>query len=608
MCGIVGYTGPREACDILVDGLRRLEYRGYDSAGVAIANGNAISLVKCKGRVDDLSKKLKGSPLEGGAGIGHTRWATHGEPSEINSHPHVSGFGKIYVVHNGIIENFSELKAFLQEHGYGFSSETDSEVIAHLVEYHYKGDLKEAVMAALHELEGSYAISVLSTDHEGMLIAAKKESPLVIGLGKGEMFIASDIPAVINHTSDFLILEDREIAVLTPNKVELFNHLGVVAEKKEMKVDWVVDSAEKDGFDHFMMKEIYDIPLALSALLNPLIIEGSVRFDKLQLDQQIGSTVERIHFVACGTAYHSAIIGREIIEKLAGIPVDVEVASEFRYRRFLAGKNDLVVIISQSGETLDSLLALKKAKSQGCKVLSIVNVVGSSIARASDYVLYINAGPEISVASTKAYNNQVALLTVFASWLAQMRFSLDPKVLIELNSGLLRMPKLAQEILENRSVIQAFASEHYNANSIFYLGRGVDYALAMEGSLKLKEISYIHSEAYAGGELKHGTIALIEPGTLCVTPVTQGDLIDKMVSNMIEVKSRGAVVFAITQERYREKVSNVADCTVTIPNCDDLLAPALAVIPMQLFAYYVAVLKGCDVDQPRNLAKSVTVE
>ena len=608
MCGIVGYTGPREVSKILLDGLRRLEYRGYDSAGIAVADGNAISLVKCKGRVNDLSYKLIKTPVNGFTGIGHTRWATHGEPSEINSHPHVSGSGKIYLVHNGIIENYVELRKFLQKQGFSFSSETDSEVIAHLVEFHYDGDLKKAVMRAMHELQGSYALSVLSTDHEGMLVVAKKESPLIIGLGVNENFVASDIPAFLEHTDKILVLDDWEVAVITQKRVDVFNQLGSIVEKKEIKVDWTIDAAEKGGFDHFMMKEISEIPSALNAVVSSSIVEGNVHFECLQSDQQLGSTVERVHIVACGTAYHSGLIGRCLIEKLAGIPVDVEVASEFRYRDFMVGKNDLVVVISQSGETLDTLLAMKKAQSCGCKVLAIVNVVGSTIARSADYVLYTSAGPEISVASTKAYNNQVAMLTLFASYLASMRGNIDPLTLKKFNLDLLQLSNNASVLVGNRKKIQEFASEHYNATSIFYLGRGLDYALAMEGSLKLKEISYIHSEAYAGGELKHGTIALIEKGTLCVCAVTQSHLVDKMITNMVEVRTRGALILAITQEQYKDKVGQVADCLITIPNSNDLLSATSAVIPMQLFAYYVAVMKGCDVDKPRNLAKSVTVE
>jgi glucosamine--fructose-6-phosphate aminotransferase (isomerizing) len=607
MCGIVGYIGERCAAPILINGLKKLEYRGYDSAGVAVFDNGALKVVKCKGRLKCLEEKVANETLEGKVGIGHTRWATHGEPNDVNSHPHISNSGKIAVVHNGIIENYIKLKEFLQSKGYNFESDTDTEVVAHLVDYNYKGDLKEAVMSTISELEGSYALGVICSDCPDMFLAARKDSPLIVGLGRGENFIASDIPAILEHTRDIYILEDKEIAVLDKDNVKVFNIYGTEVKKEVFHVNWDVAAAEKSGYKHFMMKEMCEEPKVLKDTISPRIKDGKIVLDSINIEPEYLENIDRIHIVACGTAYHAGVVGKYLIEKLARIPVEVDVASEFRYRDPLLSDKDLVIIISQSGETIDTLFALRESKRKGARVLSIVNVVGSSIARESDEVLYTWAGPEIAVASTKAYNTQLAVLYLIACDFAKKRGTIDDEQLERIIEQLKEMPSVVDKVLQNKEAIQKFSSEHYNAKSIFFIGRGLDYALSMEGSLKLKEISYIHSEAYAGGELKHGTIALIEKCTLVVCPMTQDDLLEKMISNIREVKARGAVVLAITQEKNKE-VEKVADVVIKIPDVDPLVAPIAAITSMQLFAYYMAVQKGCDVDKPRNLAKSVTVE
>jgi len=607
MCGIVGYIGDRTAAPILINGLKKLEYRGYDSAGIAILNGDVLNVIKCKGRLSELEKKIGTEDIKGCIGIGHTRWATHGEPNDVNSHPHMSNSGRFAVVHNGIIENYMKLKEFLQSQGYKFVSETDTEVIAHLVEHHYKGDLTKAVSETVSELEGSYALGVICADCKDSFVAARKDSPLIIGIGNGEMFIASDIPAILEHTRDIYILEDKEIAVLERKGARIFNVYGAEVKKDVFHVDWDVSAAEKSGFEHFMMKEIYDEPKALRDTIQPRIQNGSIVLDTIRITADELKALERIYIVACGTAYHAGVVGKYLIEKLARISVETDVASEFRYRDPLINDKSLVIIISQSGETIDTLFALREAKKKGAKILSIVNVVGSSIARESENVLYTWAGPEIAVASTKAYNTQLAALYLIALDFAKKRGTIDEATFTNIVKGLQDIPAVIEKLLKNKESIQKFASQHYNARSIFFIGRGLDYALSMEGSLKLKEISYIHSEAYTGGELKHGTIALIEQGTLVVCSMTQDALFEKMVSNIKEVKARGAVVMAITQERNSD-IRKVADMVITIPNVDSILAPIAAVTPMQLFAYFIAVQKDCDVDKPRNLAKSVTVE
>ena len=609
MCGIVGYIGKKQVAPILVDGLKKLEYRGYDSAGVAMYDKTGkISVIKTKGRLSALEEKLKPCKLESTMGIGHTRWATHGEPNDVNSHPHCSQNGQIAVVHNGIIENYMQLKEFLQSKGYVFQSETDTEVIAQLVEYNFKGDLVKAVMNTLNDLEGSYALGVLCTTCGDQFVAARKDSPLIVGLGENENFIASDIPAILQYTRDIYILEDREVVSIREDDVTIYNLLGEEIQRDVFHVDWDVTSAEKGGFEHFMMKEMCEEPQVVKATLAPRLKDGKILLDKITLTSEDVKKLEKINIVACGTAYHAGVVARYAIEKLARIPVEVDLASEFRYRDPIINDRHLTIIISQSGETLDSLMALREAKKKGSRILSVVNVVGSSIARESDDLLYTWAGPEIAVASTKAYNTQLAALYLIALDLANKKETITEEEYKRYLEELNRVPVFLEKVLENKEEIQKFASEQFNAKSIFFLGRGLDYALSMEGSLKLKEISYIHSEAYAGGELKHGTIALIEQGTLVVCPLTQESLFDKMVSNIREVKARGAIVMAITQERFAEEVKKSADVVVTIPDVMPLLAPIIAITPMQLFAYFMSVLRGNDVDKPRNLAKSVTVE
>lgn len=607
MCGIVGYVGNKTALPILIKGLKKLEYRGYDSAGVAVYNNNELKVIKSKGRLVALEEKAAGENLTGTLGIGHTRWATHGEPNDVNSHPHLSQSGNIAVVHNGIIENYLKLKDFLISKGYEFKSETDTEVIAHLVEYHYKGDLVEAVMETIEELEGSYALGVICKDYSDTFVAAKKDSPLVVGLGKGENFIASDIPAILEHTRDIYILEDREIVVIKADSVKVLNSLGTEVKKEIFHVNWDVTAAEKGGYEHFMMKEMCEEPKCIRDTISPRIKGDAIVLDDIKITKDELEKIKKIFIVACGTAYHAGVVAKYVIEKLARIPVEVDVASEFRYRDPIVSDKDLVIIISQSGETLDTLAAMREAKSRGARILSIVNVVGSSIARESNDLIYTWAGPEIAVASTKAYNTQLCALYLVAIDFAFKLGQISEEMYKSLIEELKKVPEIVEEVLKTNEIIQKFASQHYNAKSIFFIGRGLDYALSMEGSLKLKEISYIHSEAYAGGELKHGTIALIEKGTLVVCPMTQDTLMDKMISNIVEVKSRGAVILAITQER-NTAVEKVADVVVNIPDINPLLAPIAAVTPLQLFAYYMAVQKGCDVDKPRNLAKSVTVE
>lgn len=608
MCGIVGYIGNKKAIPVLINGLSKLEYRGYDSAGVSVNENGTLRVVKCKGRLACLEEKLQTEELNSCMGIGHTRWATHGEPNDVNSHPHISQSGEISVVHNGIIENYMQIKEFLISEGYNFKSETDTEVIAHLVEYYYEGSLVDAVMKVLDEIEGSYALGVLCKYDKDTFVCARKDSPLIIGLGEGENFIASDIPAILEYTRNIYILEDKEVAVLTKDSVQVFNSLGAPVHKEVFRVDWDVEAAEKGGYEHFMMKEMCEEPKVIKDTITPRIKKGELVLDSINITKEDIEKLEKIYIVACGTAYHAGVVGKYIIEKLCRIPVEVDVASEFRYRDPLISEKNMTIIISQSGETLDTLFALREAKKKGSRILSIVNVVGSSIARDSDDVLYTWAGPEIAVASTKAYNTQLTALYLVALHLALKQGTISKEEADSILEQLKSIPGGVEKILQDRDGIQKFAHSHYNAKSIFFIGRGLDYALSMEGSLKLKEISYIHSEAYAGGELKHGTIALIEKGTLVVCPMTQDSLFDKMVSNIREVKARGAVVMAITQEKHREELEKTADMVITIPDVDSLTAPIAAVTPMQLFAYYMAIEKGCDVDKPRNLAKSVTVE
>jgi len=615
MCGIVGYIGQDKTLDILMDGLSRLEYRGYDSAGVAFLQDGGVRVIKRKGRLANLNEALEQQGCfkndDVYAGIGHTRWATHGAPSDENSHPHLSASGRIAVVHNGIIENYLELKKYLTDKGYVFHSETDTEVIAHLVEHYYKkvqpGDLLEAVRLTLGVLEGSYALGVLCDDCPASFVAARKDSPLIIGLGEGGNYIASDIPAILSRTRNILIIEDQEIACLNASEVRLYDSLGQDVVREPVYVTWDSEAAEKGGYEHFMMKEINEEPRALRDTIVPRIRNGLINFEHVDLSREILENTDHVHIVACGTASHAGVVGKYIIEKLCRIPVQVDVASEFRYRDPIVSDKTLVIIISQSGETLDTLAAMREAKKLGARILAIVNVVGSSIAREADSVIYTAAGPEIAVASTKAYNTQLAALYLLAFQMAHTLQRIDQDIYEDYLKKMQELPALMEETLSRQETVQKFAAEHFNVHSVFFIGRSLDYALSMEASLKLKEISYIHSEAYAGGELKHGTIALIEEGTLVVCPLTQNNLMDKMISNIREVKARGAVVLGIASDSC-EKASEVCDTIIRIPDVDSLLAPIIAVTPAQLFAYYVTVNKGLDVDKPRNLAKSVTVE
>lgn len=607
VCGIVGYIGDKQALPILIEGLKRLEYRGYDSAGVAVHNGHCINISKAKGRLTVLEQRIDPNQLQGTLGIGHTRWATHGEPSDINSHPHTNQSGEIAIVHNGIIENYMKLKDWLQKEGYVFVSETDTEVVAHLINYYYRGDLVEAVRNTLDKIEGSYALGVIAKDHPDCMVVARKDSPLVIGLGDGENYIASDIPAILKYTRRVYLLEDREIALIRRDGVEIIDQYGKKVQKEVFEVTWDVESAEKGGYQHFMIKEIHEEPKALRDTMASRIVDGKVNLSDLNVTREQLEKAGKIIIIACGTAYHAGVVGKYVIEKLARIPVDVEIASEFRYKDPLINEDNIVIIISQSGETADTLAAMRVCKKVGAKVIAITNVVGSTVSREADHVVYTWAGPEIAVASTKAYTTQLLCMYMMALDFADKMGRISADEYQRIIEEIRKLPELAQEILDDKEIIQRCADETFNASSIFYMGRGLDYAVAMEGSLKLKEISYIHSEAYAAGELKHGTIALIEEGTPVVALATQKGLFEKTLSNIKEVKARGAFVIAVAMEGDTE-IEKEADRVIYIPRVYDILAPVLVVIPLQLYAYYVAVAKGCDVDKPRNLAKSVTVE
>ena len=611
MCGIVGYIGGEQAAPILLEGLSRLEYRGYDSAGVAVFDGQTGSLAvhKAKGRLQVLSDQLHGgADLDSPVGVGHTRWATHGAPSDVNSHPQVSRSGKIAVVHNGIIENYAELKAFLMNQGVSFTSETDTEVVAQLIEYFYDGDLLQAVGRVLHRIQGAYALGILCADCPDQIIAVRKDSPLILGYGEGCNFIASDVTAILRHTRRVGYMEDGELAVLTREGVQCYNHLMQPIEKEIVTVDWEIDAAEKGGYEHFMFKEIMEQPEALRRCLSPRIREGEAVFEDFSLSKDFLQNMRRIYIVACGSSYHVGMVGKYHLERLTRIPVEVALGSEFRYMDPIVDEHTLVIVISQSGETLDTMAALREARRLGGHILSIVNVVGSSIARESDQVLYTWAGPEIAVATTKAYTTQLALLSLLALWLGKRLGTVPEKDCREMVAAFRELPGKMEEVLSHRDDIQYFASQYFNHDSIFFMGRNLDYALGLEGSLKLKEISYIHSEAYASGELKHGTISLIEDGTLVVALGTYGKLFAKAMSNVVEVKSRGASVLALTTYPHQEEMARTADVVMTIPDIHALLLPILGVVPLQLFAYYVALMRGCDIDKPRNLAKSVTVE
>ena len=608
MCGIVGFVGRQEASPILVEGLSKLEYRGYDSAGVAVLEDGEIKVRKYKGRLKNLEDNLMQSPLNGLIGIGHTRWATHGEPSAINSHPHTNENATISVVHNGIIENYIKLKEWLKTKGYEFYSETDTEVIPNLVDYYYKGDLFEAVVKATGKMEGSYAIGVICKDEPDKIVAVRKDSPLIVGLGENEYFIASDIPAVINHTREVYLLEDKEFVILTNDGVEIKTEDGEEINKEIYHVTWDVDAAEKGGYEDFMLKEIHEQPKAIKDTLTSRVLRNTpVNLDDINLSKEELETFDRVFIVACGTAYHAGLVGKTIIEKLAKIPVEVDIASEFRYRDPLITDKSLVIVVSQSGETADTLAVLRDAKKVGTKVLAITNVVGSSVSREADHVIYTWAGPEIAVASTKAYETMLVAFYILGIYFGELKGIIDNDLAEALKEELLVISDKVKLILDKKDELQKYASKHYMAKDLFFLGRGMDYAVALEGSLKLKEISYIHSDAYAGGELKHGTIALVEEGTPIIALLTDDKLKDKMISNIREVITRGARVLAIAIEGDNE-ASEVCNEVIYIPRTHELLTPLLSVIPLQLIAYYVAKQKGCDVDKPRNLAKSVTVE
>ena len=610
MCGIVGYIGFNQASDFLLDGMAKLEYRGYDSAGIAVIGvDNVIKIQKKVGRLANLEAIVKADPNEGTVGIGHTRWATHGRPSDMNSHPHSSEDGKFAVVHNGIIENYMPLKEELIEKGYHFKSETDTEVVAHLLADMYDGDFVGTVRRMLDRVDGAYALEIICADEPDKIICTKKENPLVIGLGKGENFVASDIPAIINYTRDTYILNDGELAIVTRDNVAVFDRKGNTIDKEVFHVNWNAEAAEKGGYEHFMLKEIHDQPKAVRDTFGTHISEDgkAAVFDELNWTADDVAAFNKILIVACGTAYHAGLVTKQYIENLARIPVSVEIASEYRYSNPLTDEKTLCIVISQSGETSDTLAALKEAKRLGAKSLAITNVVGSSISREADNTVYTWAGPEISVASTKAYTTQLVAGLLFAVYLGQLNGKMDPALGEEILCGVKNLPTLIHEIFEVDEDMKAFAKHYGFKSDAFFLGRAIDYAVAMEGALKLKEISYIHAEAYAGGELKHGTLALIEEGVPVIALATQEDVYDKMISNIREVKAREAVVIGIGM-KGDEELSKHVDHTIYVPRANKFIAPILAVVPLQLLAYYAAITRGADVDKPRNLAKSVTVE
>lgn len=611
MCGIVGYIGNNQAVPVLINGLSRLEYRGYDSAGVAVYNADTkgLDVKKCKGRLKNLEEVLEQSPLTAQVGIGHTRWATHGEPSVLNAHPHLNQSGEIAVIHNGIIENYMKLKDWLiDEKGVEFKSETDTEVIAHLVATFYEGDLLDAVNKAVEKMEGAYAIGVICKDEPDKIVAVRKDSPLIVGIGEGENFLASDIPAILKYTKKVYLIENDETVLMTKDDITIFDALGQKVDRDVFEVTWDADAAEKEGYEHFTIKEINEQPTGVHATLHRrLDADDNIVLDGIKLTKEDLDNFNKIYIVACGTAYHAGLIGKYAIEKLANIPVEVDIASEFRYRDPFIDDKTLFIAVSQSGETLDTLQSLREAKRRGARILSVVNVVGSSVARDSHDVFYTWAGPEIGVASTKAFTTQLTAFYLIAMHMGRLKGTVDNAMYTTLLNNLKDMPQAIQSVLDNYEVVQQLADEQFNNESVFFMGRGVDVDIAFEASLKLKEISYINSFAIAAGELKHGTIALIEKGTLVVAYATQERIFDKMLSNIKEVKARGAHVVAIAQHGH-EEIAKVADQVLWIPRTMDVLAPILSIVPMQLFAYYVSLARGNDVDKPRNLAKSVTVE
>ena len=609
MCGIVGYVGDRQAAEFLLDGLSKLEYRGYDSAGIAVYDGENIRVEKCVGRLAALREKIKGNVPVGSLGIGHTRWATHGRPSDVNSHPHTDCHGDFAIVHNGIIENYLSLKEELTAKGHVFKSETDTEVVVHLLEEVYSGDFIAAVRAVLKRIEGSYALAFMSRKHPDMLLCTKQDNPLIIGLGEGENFIASDIPAIISRTRRTYILGDGELAIVRKDSVEVTNHLGKTVPKKVFEVTWNAEAAEKGGYEHFMLKEINEQPKAVRDTMSQRITadKKAISFEELAWDAEYLGTFNKIYIVACGTAYHAGLVGKYYIEKLARVLVEVDVASEFRYRDPIVDEHTLLIVVSQSGETSDTLAALKESKRRGAKTLAITNVVGSSIAREADQVVYTWAGPEIAVASTKAYTTQLVLFFMLALYMAEIKGTIAAERTAELVTMLQEIPSQVSEILSDVDPIKTFAKQYGFNEDVFYIGRGLDYAVSLEGALKLKEISYIHAEAYAAGELKHGTLALIVEGVPVIALATQRNVYEKTLSNIKEVKARDAVVIGIAAAGDTE-LEKYVDHVMHVPASDEFIMPILSVIPLQLLAYYAAITRGCDVDKPRNLAKSVTVE
>ena len=609
MCGIVGYIGTKQACPILLDGMSKLEYRGYDSAGIAVFDGQKINIDKCVGRLQSLRIKIQGQEPRGTVGIGHTRWATHGRPSDRNAHPHADESGKFVIVHNGIIENYLELKEYLVKKGHKFASDTDTEIVAHLMADQYDSDFLSTVKKVLRQIDGSYSLVFMCADEPDKLICTKKDNPLVIGLGDGENFIASDIPAIIRHTRRTYIMSDGEIAIVTKDSVKVEDLDGNPINKKVYNVTWNAEAAEKGGFAHFMLKEIYEQPKAVRETMRGRLgkEDGEITFPELNWTKADLRGIRKIFIVACGTAYHAGLVGKYYLEKFARIPVETDIASEFRYRDPLIDSSCLMIVISQSGETSDTLAALREAKRLGARTLAVTNVVGSSIARESDQVIYTYAGPEIAVASTKAYTTQLIVMLMLGIYVGRLRGRLSDELARTLTHDMREIPEQIHAMLEDTEQIKVFAKRYGSCEDAFFLGRSLDYCVALEGALKLKEISYIHAEAYAAGELKHGTLALIVEGIPVIVLATQADVYPKTISNLKEVKAREATVIAIAQEGDRE-IDKVADHVIYIPKTDKFLAPILAVLPLQLLAYYAALTRGCDVDKPRNLAKSVTVE
>ena len=609
MCGIVGFTGARQAGPILLEGLRRLEYRGYDSAGVAVQDdGGQIRAVKASGRLEHLCTMTReGAAVPGTCGIGHTRWATHGAPTTMNAHPHLSNDGRFAIVHNGIIENYAELREELKARGFVFHSETDTEVVVHLLDMYYDGDLKKAVIRTTARLEGSYSLGVLCAEKPGELIAVKCASPLVLGVGAGENFFASDITALLPYTRTVVELEDGEFADLTPEGMRFFDSAGKEIQKTPTRVVWSMEAAEKGGYEHFMLKEIMEQPRALKATIEPRIREGRIQLEGFALTKEELQGIRRVVITACGSAYHAGCVGRYVMEELTRIPVEVDIASELRYRHPIIDEHTLVIVISQSGETADTIAALKECKNLGARTLAVVNVVGSTVAKLAHSVLYTWAGPEIAVATTKGYTTQLAVLTLLAVYMARELGRLDETRYAQLVEGIAALPERSQRAIDLNRRMETLAQKYHSTDSLFFIGRNLDYAVAMEASLKLKEISYIHSEAYAAGELKHGTIALIDQGRLVVALACHTALFDKLMSNVKEVKARGARVLGVVQEG-EHRIFAEADDALLVPQTDPLLLPIPEIIPLQLFAYYVAKAKGCDIDKPKNLAKSVTVE